>query len=195
MKKKIIAILIIVVVVAIVGLNVYRSRQEGSVPVRTAAVLQQDFEVSIFAVGRAAAGSVENVYSRTNGIIEKVLVEMGDTVHKGDILALFDTADLDRRLLEARVNLDARKAGLAEAQAGPKEQEVAQQEIAVEQARLNLEQAKTKLAQAESLYREGAVPLQEKESAQYEVSRREMELQAARERLGLLLSGQSAENL
>ncbi len=62
--------------------------------------------------GEVEAGRDANLSAPLGGFIEKVPVEAGDEVHKGQILALVDTASHGARQAQAKVELDTAKVEL-----------------------------------------------------------------------------------
>lgn len=61
-------------------------------------------------VGETAAWHDSKIYARATGYVEKWLVDIGDRVTKGQILALIETPELDAQLLAARAQLSATQA-------------------------------------------------------------------------------------
>jgi membrane fusion protein, multidrug efflux system len=57
------------------------------------------------------------IYPRTGGYIRRWLVDIGDKVREGDLLAEIDTPDLDQRIAQARAQLAQADAGLLQAKA------------------------------------------------------------------------------
>jgi RND family efflux transporter MFP subunit len=53
------------------------------------------------------------IYARTNGYLVKWFHDIGAPVKKGDLLAVIDTPELDKQLLQARADLETAKANLA----------------------------------------------------------------------------------
>jgi len=54
------------------------------------------------------------IYARASGFVRRWLVDIGDQVHKGQVLAVLDTPDLDQQLAQARATLAQTKATLAQ---------------------------------------------------------------------------------
>ena len=86
--------------------------------------------VVIYGVARLAApktelplpGTVEafqqtSLYARTNGYVKRWLVDIGDVVHEGDLLAELDTPEVDQQLSQAKATAEQAKASLDIAQA------------------------------------------------------------------------------
>jgi RND family efflux transporter MFP subunit len=57
--------------------------------------------------GQTAAWHASTIYARVNGFVGKWYSDIGDTVHKGQVLALIETPDLDAQLTAARAQLNA----------------------------------------------------------------------------------------
>ncbi len=57
--------------------------------------------------GQTAAWHASTIYARVNGFVGKWYADIGDTVHKGQVLALIETPDLDAQLTAARAQLNA----------------------------------------------------------------------------------------
>lgn len=60
--------------------------------------------------GQTAAWHSSTIYSRVNGYVAKWFVDIGDHVHKGQVMALIETPDLDAQLAGARAQLQAAQA-------------------------------------------------------------------------------------
>ena len=70
-----------------------------------------------------ARGKIEplskvEVKSKANGIIKALLVDVGDTVTEGQVLAELDKADLQAQVREAKATLEGEEANLQAAIAG-----------------------------------------------------------------------------
>jgi len=60
--------------------------------------------------GQTAAWHASTIYARVNGFVGKWFADIGDMVHKGQVLALIETPDLDAQLTAARAQLNAANA-------------------------------------------------------------------------------------
>jgi RND family efflux transporter MFP subunit len=56
------------------------------------------------------------IFARTNGYVRRWLVDIGDTVRRGQLLAVLDAPELDQQLAAARANLQTARANQALAQ-------------------------------------------------------------------------------
>jgi RND family efflux transporter MFP subunit len=60
--------------------------------------------------GQTSAWHASTIYARVNGFVGKWYSDIGDNVHKGQVLALIETPDLDAQLAAARAQLNAARA-------------------------------------------------------------------------------------
>jgi RND family efflux transporter MFP subunit len=60
--------------------------------------------------GETAAWHASTIYARVNGYVGKWFVDIGDHVHRGQLLARIETPDLDAQLAAARAQLQAGEA-------------------------------------------------------------------------------------
>ncbi len=66
--------------------------------------------------GMIQAFQQASIYARTNGYVKRWLVDIGQLVHEGDLLAELDTPEVDQQLLEAKATAEKAKATLDIAQ-------------------------------------------------------------------------------
>lgn len=85
--------------------------------------------IVIYALARLAAPKVElplpgaveafqqaSIYARTNGYVKRWLVDIGDLVREGDLLAELDTPEVDQQLSQAKATAEEAKAAVEIAQ-------------------------------------------------------------------------------
>jgi RND family efflux transporter MFP subunit len=60
--------------------------------------------------GQTEAWHSSTIYARVNGYVGKWFVDIGDRVHKGQVMAVIETPDLDAQLAGARAQLQAAQA-------------------------------------------------------------------------------------
>src|SRR5262249_5846542 len=85
-----------------------RGRDDGAKPVKIEPVSQQSVTRSVEVVGTLAAVDEVTVSSEADGIVSRILHDLGDRVHAGDALV-----ELDRE--KAEYNLAQQRAALARA--------------------------------------------------------------------------------
>lgn len=85
----------------------------------------------------------------TGGQVAEILVEEGDIVEAGDVIARLDTAQLEVGVLQAEAAVAVAKANLAKARSGPREEQIASAERAVAAANAQISAA---AARRDALY-------------------------------------------
>lgn len=130
--------------------------EELTVPVQV-----QNLTVRITANGTVKPIQSVNLSPKTAGRIAKLLVEQGESVKEGQVVAVMENAELQAQLFRARAEFKQAQARLAEAKAGSRAEEIAQAKarLAQAQARLNevrqgnpaqVDQARAQVATARS---------------------------------------------
>ena len=114
---------------------------------RLVEVVRSDLAVTVSGSGNIEITKEANVTFRVGGRIEKLFVEDGDKVAKGDVLARLDTTDLELALAQSRVTLTQAKTALIQAEVA-----VTQAELAVNSANVSLRTARHSLDEARDLY-------------------------------------------
>lgn len=114
-------LLLIAVVVAITGIiprmhaRAALRQQTDSMAVPEVAVVTPQMGKPMQEVllpGTIQAYTDAPIYARTNGYVKAWYHDIGTHVHKGELLAVIETPELDRQVDEARANLDTAKANL-----------------------------------------------------------------------------------
>jgi HlyD family secretion protein len=154
------AIVIIVIFALLIGMVVYayvikdkQKPKEGmaggrgsmSVPVETMKVMDSDIVKKILVTGTVNASAEVNIYPKQSGEIVKLLVDKGDKVKAGQVLAEIDSASFQIQKRQAEADLDNAKA------AYQKSSPVAfvKSETDYKQAKSNVDRLKSALRQAE----------------------------------------------
>ncbi|NJO42631.1 MAG: efflux RND transporter periplasmic adaptor subunit [Cyanobacteria bacterium CRU_2_1] len=118
----------------------------------------------------SANGAVEpersiNVSPRNAGFVKELLVDVGDSVEEGQIIAYMDDANLQGQLTQAQGQLAAAEANLEKLLSGNRSEDIAQAEAQLEEARSTLQQAELTFQQDQELYKDGAISQRELESS------------------------------
>lgn len=150
MKKR---VAIVVGIVAVLALGLWlrgRNTQaaEPEVEIRTAEVTREDVVRTITAVGVLRTYNIVDVKSKAGGIVSQILVDVGDEVKAGQLLARIDPADTLAVYNQARADLEAAEARIEQALESLRLQRE-QSQLAVQQAEANLQAAEARLRQAE----------------------------------------------
>lgn len=131
---------------------------------------------------------------RVGGRIERILVDEGDRVNPGQILAELDRQPLQDRLAGAEARLEAASAGAARDVAGSRPQEVAAAEAGVADAQAALAEARRQYQRRQQLAGKGFMSKAELQTAEAAVSAAQARLDAARAEASLLREGSRIED-
>jgi HlyD family secretion protein len=149
--------------------------------VDTGTVQRGELQVTVDAEGKTRVRDRFTVAADTDGHLERILLDEGDTVRAGEIVARIDPLPLNASVEEALGRLaewKAERAGVATQRPKPETLEQARNRIhaaqakqrlaeaRVVQARADLEQAKRDRERAQYLEARGAIPRKDRELAQ-----------------------------
>lgn len=201
---------------------VSRSSDKPTLEDLTVEVESKDVTLRITASGTITPAKSVNLSPKQAGILAKLLVEQGDEVEKGQVIARMDTRDLEGQLIQANASVAQAKARLSELQAGNRPEEIqqararliraeaqlaqiaggnqletiAQVQSQVESAKARLRLALTRLNSFEQLYKAGAETRDRRDEAKAEADTAQANLVEVQKRLQILRQGsQPAEVL
>jgi HlyD family secretion protein len=131
--------------------------------------------------GRIEATEID-VSAKTPGRLQEVLVDEGDQVKAGQVVAIMDTQTLQAQRAQAEAQLQSALIAIqtAESQVAQRESERASVLAGVRQREAELNAANTRLGRSETLSREGAAAVQERDDDQARVEEAGAALGAAR---------------
>jgi len=113
--------------------------QEPEEPtVETATVSQGDITLTASGSGELIPAQELELSFRKSGSLAEVLVEVGDQVAEGDLLATLETDALVRAVAEADIELQIAQLELGDVREGPSEAEIADAEAALRDAETQL---------------------------------------------------------
>lgn len=166
---------VFVVLVAIVAGGAYfYFNPQNSTTQSTATVSRGNIKAAVSANGRVRAEKTLRLAFPASGLITQVNVQEGDTVKQGDILATLDKREIERRVKQAEMNLQARQQDRVEAQQPPQAQEL-------EIAQQSLKKAAFALAAAQDRYKKDATDdnkvTQDLAQSDYDIARANFERQ------------------
>ncbi len=105
MRKKVsLYLAFLLLAVALMGWSVSGCGSDSLREIKMAEVERGDFFEKISAIGKTGLADLVDVPPHTDGTIAQLMVEEGDEVAAGDILAVLDRAELERAAEEARAN-------------------------------------------------------------------------------------------
>src|SRR5947207_8344913 len=141
-----------------------RGRDEAAKPVKAEAVRQETVRRSVEVVGTLAAVDEATISSEADGVVSKILVDLGDRVTAGQVMV-----ELDRE--KAEYSYAQQKAAVARALAkygasAPDRLPAVEQTPDVQKASAELQQAKQALDRAQELHKRQLVPRQTLDDAE-----------------------------
>jgi len=118
-KKRIIIISIVVLVVLLFVGVVYAFSHGGTKidPTKLAKVEKGDLAKSVVATGKVEPITKVEVKSKASGIVKKLMVDAGDKVKKGQLLAQLDKLEIQAQVEQSKASLQAAEANLKSSQA------------------------------------------------------------------------------
>jgi HlyD family secretion protein len=131
---------------------------------------------------------------RVGGRIERILVDEGDRVQPGQILAELNLRPFQDRLAGAEARLDAASAGAARDIAGSRPQEVIAAEAGVADAQAALAEARRQFERRKMLAGKGFMSKAELQTAEAAVSASEARVESTRAALSLAREGSRVED-
>jgi len=144
--------------------------------VAVAEVKRAPAEIELNLPGTVQAWVETPIYARADGYVRRRLVDIGDRVAAGQLLAEIESPELDQQILEAEAALRRTRSAAAQAEA------------ALAQARANMELAEVTAKRWQTLVAKGVLPKQEGDEKQAawlarkaDVAAAEANLRAARE--------------
>jgi len=147
--------------------------------------------------GVHAAGQIEatdvRIAAKVSGTIARLMVDEGDTVRAGAVLAVIDTVDLDLVRRQAAGDRDQAKANLALANAGSRIEDIRAARADVEGRRADLEGAERDLARMQALLDKGLGAEQPRDAARVRRDMARAQLAESQQTLKRLEAGMRPE--
>jgi RND family efflux transporter MFP subunit len=143
--------------------------------------------------GNIEANTKVQVYPKITAKIEEMKVDSGDSIKRGDVIALLESEELQAQLAQAEAALKVVQAKWAQMEVGARPEEVSQAEDQIAKARANLEDAENNYQRMKVLYQRGTIARRQFETAELAYTVAKAELNSAVERLGMLRQGATRE--
>lgn len=145
------------------------------------------------------SGNIEvtdaEVSFKISGRVDKRLVDEGELVREGDVVALLDSSDLASEVEIRRAELQMAQADLSELEAGSRPEEIAEAEAKLAAAKADKEHLESDFHRAVELYKKQTISVEEyiHSKGTYEVAVARM--QEAEERFKLIKEGPRKERI
>jgi HlyD family secretion protein len=119
-----------------IGAGVWIARARGGIDLETytVEVKSEELTLRITANGKVVPFQTVNLSPKNAGTLVQLMVEQGDRVRSGQVIARMDASGLEGQFIQAQATVAQAQARLAELQAGNRPQEVSQAEARVARA-------------------------------------------------------------
>ena len=110
---------VVAVIVLLIAGGVFAATRGGTKidPSKLAKVERGDLAKSVVATGKVTPITKVEVKSKASGIVKKLLVDYGDRVKKGQLLAQLDKIEIEAQVEQSKAGLEAAEANLKSSQA------------------------------------------------------------------------------
>ncbi|WP_090439242.1 efflux RND transporter periplasmic adaptor subunit [Natronincola peptidivorans] len=162
MKKKIIGIIAIIVV--LIGAGIFIVNRGKAVDVNMALVEKGNIAAYVEELGVVKTQNQASVYASTAGRVIEVLVEVGDSIEAGGILARIDDQQLTRQIRELEAQKSVITAQYNEAIKTIDQQQIDKLELQLSIQERRVQEAERRADSNKRLYEAGAISREEYES-------------------------------
>ncbi|MFL7790929.1 MAG: biotin/lipoyl-binding protein, partial [Anaerolineae bacterium] len=150
MKRRTLYIILgaVAIAVVIVGIIIWQRQstiQSADTEAHTAVIKRGSLLVAVSASGVIEPRDRVNLTFEQPGLVGEVLVEVGDTVAKGDILARLDTTQLALQVRQAQAALTSAESQLEQLKVGARPEEIAAAEASLHAAEAQVSGAAAQL--------------------------------------------------
>lgn len=198
MNRPYFLIILALTILSLLFIGIYKWREAGNVTSEEPLAKHHlsPFPSSISGVGIVEAGS-ENIFIGTplNRIIDKVLVQVGTKVKKGDVLLQLEARDLEAELAARQVAYEIAVAKLDRLKAMPREEDISAAEAAVSASKTSLNQAKNQFEIVQGLEHSRALSQEEINRRRFNFEQAEAKYTEAKANLDKLIGGTWAPDL
>ena len=184
-KKWLWASIVIVVVLAMAGSSMLKS-----LDVEMEAAKNTDVQATVWEKGKIKSRDAIDIYSEVQGKVKEVLVDTGDKVAKGTLLAVLDVSELDSQIARLEGELKAVE-GLSGAGAGSSQ--IRERRLAVEQANIAQGLAEEAYKRVKELFENGAATKVELDQAKADVDSKRKAVAQAQASLAALTQQNSGQ--
>lgn len=165
----------------------------GEIPVQISSAVRRDLAYSLITTGDISPLMQVDLFPKVSGYLERISVNLGDSVRQGQVIAQIDRNDFLHKVKEAEAKVAQAKANLAEIEAGTRTEEIHQAEEAVKQAQSRFDNARLHRERIEALFKRQVISKKESDIAEMEYTVAEAQLAASQQNLKLIKEGARQE--
>jgi HlyD family secretion protein len=170
----------------LLAFNVTRNRSQlADLERYTILAQERTVQAEITASGRVVPIRSVNISPKISGRLMEVLVDQGQPVQQGQVIARMDNRDVEAKLLESRAQVAELQAKLMEVRRGNRAEVIAQADAQVQASQARAQEADARLRMAKQvlqryqmIYREGGVSAKDIDQYQTEVNQAQAALTA-----------------
>jgi HlyD family secretion protein len=163
--------------------------------IQTVSVVRQSLPIQVSANGTIKPERSINISPKNAGVLKRLLVDVGDTVAQGQIIAYMDDSSLQGQLTQARGQLASAEASLQKAVAGNRSQDIAQAQAQLDAAQATLQQDELTFRQNQQLYASGALSQRDFENSRASRDGAQAQVRQAQQALALQQAGSRPEDI
>ncbi|AUT00681.1 efflux transporter periplasmic adaptor subunit [Nostoc sp. CENA543] len=126
-------------------------------PIETTTLARGTATRSVQLLGQVEATQQSTLRAQTGGIVREILVQPGDRVKAGMVIAVLDDSDQKLAISQARAQLAQQISNLARLEVGTRPEIIAQRQAAVKSAQAREREAQDNLKRTSDLVKEGAL--------------------------------------
>lgn len=161
----------------------------------TAKVQRGDIKVTVSETGTIQPLVKVEIKSKVAGQVEKLFVDVGERVKKGQLLIQLDTTDMERSLAQSRADRDIALARYQRLKAGSRPEEIREAEAQLTERRASLERTTADFLRAQAALKANTLTPREAESAKSEHESAQAMFEEAKARLRMLRIGSRIEDI
>jgi HlyD family secretion protein len=162
---------------------------QTEIAVQISPVIRKHLTYSLNATGDITPMMQVDLFPRVSGYLERIDVNLGDSVRQGQVIAQIDRTDFMQKVKEMEAKVAQAKANLSELEAGSRPEELRQAEEAVKQAQSRFDNAKLHRERIEALFKRQVISKKEADSAEMDYTVAEAQLAASQQNLKLVKEG------
>jgi len=166
---------------------------QTEVAVQISPVVRKTMTYSLLATGDIIPLMQVDLFPKVSGYLERISVNLGDSVRQGQVIAQIDRSDFLQKVKEIDAKVAQAKANLAELEAGSRPEELRQAEEAVRQAQSRFDNARLQRERVEALFKRQVISKKEADIADMEYTVAEAQLAASQQNLKLVREGARQE--
>ena len=166
---------------------------QTEIAVQISPVIRKHLTYSLNATGDITPMMQVDLFPKVSGYLERIDVNLGDSVRQGQVIAQIDRSDFLQKVKEIDAKVAQAKANLSELEAGSRPEELRQAEEAVRQAQSRFNNAKLQQERIEALFKRQVISKKEADLAEMDYTVAEAQLAASQQNLKLVREGARQE--